>query len=166
MMNLPINIVVATTCHTVYSPSLEWWFPAVGLPFLVVAAFFAVSVKGWKRLFVLAIGAFTFLWTLRAGVRVLGDYLAARRAAESPSTRVVEGPVENYRPTAPDSSGDESFTVRGVYFTYSYYMITGAFRQTADHGGPVRPGRSLRIHFRPDSDAYIVHPIVKMEVCP
>lgn len=161
-------LLQATDCHIAYSPSLEWWFPAVGILFLLVASVFVIKMRGWRRVFALAIGGFALLWTIGAGLQMLGFYSSARRAANASSTPAIEGTVDHFQTPAPQSTGGgyESFTVRGVPFSYSYYIISGAFRQTAAHGGPIHQGLYVRIHYRPDSDAYIVHPIVRLEICP
>ena len=40
---------------------------------------------------------------------------------------------------------EESFTVNGVEFHYSDYVIDGAFNNPASHGGPIRAGLPVRI---------------------
>jgi len=160
------SLLQGTTCHVAYAPSFAWWFPAIGVLVFVVAAALALALRGWKRLFVAVLAAFALLWVIRAGLQVLGDYFAARRDAASAVTPVVEGLVEDFHGTAPDGSGSESFAVRGVPFSYSHYIITGGFRQTADQGGPVRQGLYVRIHYRPNSSSYVGNLIVKLEICP
>jgi hypothetical protein len=42
---------------------------------------------------------------------------------------------------------EESFTVAGRTFRYSDHVATTCFNQPVAHGGPIKPGISLRIEF-------------------
>jgi len=161
-----LAVLQATGCQTAYAPSFTWWFPAAGLIVAVGAGAFARFLEGWRRVFLFVIAGLALLWVLGAGVAMLNFYVSARTAANAPMTPVVEGVVENFRPAPPGGHVNESFSVNGVQFAYSDYMITGGFRQTASHGGPIRAGLHVRVHYVRDSSPYVGNLIVKLEICP
>jgi|SRR6266850_432233 len=68
----------------------------------------------------------------------------ARAVDESP---VVEGTVENFHPMPYTGHDEETFDVKGVHFAYSDYGVTQGFNNTSSHGGPVRAGLYVRIHY-------------------
>lgn len=81
-----------------------------------------------------------------------------RRALADPRTYVSEGRVEHFTPEAwGGHSGDESFYVDGARFSYSQFVVTGAFHQTASHGGPIREGLPVRV-------THLAERILKLEV--
>ena len=41
----------------------------------------------------------------------------------------------------------EHFVVNGVRFEYSDFEVTSGFNNTSSHGGPVRQGLYVRIHY-------------------
>jgi hypothetical protein len=51
----------------------------------------------------------------------------------------------------------ESFCVQEQCFSYSDYVVTTGFHNTASHGGPIREGLNVRIE-------YIGNIILKLEV--
>jgi hypothetical protein len=51
----------------------------------------------------------------------------------------------------------ERFTVNGVEFSQSDYVVTCGFNDTASHGGPIREGLQVRIH-------YVDNAILKLEI--
>jgi hypothetical protein len=111
------------------------------LAFAVVATFAMVSaLRSWNR-------------------GVSRQYDMASRAARDPTTPVVEGRVEGFQPAPAEGHQDETFTVGGVRFAYSDYVITGGFNQTQSHGGPIHEGVAVRIHYIPGPNV-----IVKLEI--
>jgi hypothetical protein len=48
--------------------------------------------------------------------------------------------------------GNESFSVRGVPFKYSDFVITGGFNNTASHGGPITRDAYVRICYDPSNN--------------
>jgi len=52
---------------------------------------------------------------------------------------------------------DETFTVNGVRFSYSDFGVTCGFNNSASHGGPIREGLQVRIH-------YVGNAILRLEV--
>jgi hypothetical protein len=164
---LPLpDITQATACHVAYEPGFTWWFPAAGLVVALGGAGLAFVMKGWKRIFAATIVGFALLWVLAAATSIFGRYAAARRAATSPDTPFVEGLVQDFHPAPREGHENESFAINGIRFFYSDYVITGGFRQTASHGGPIREGLHVRIHYLPDFSPYVGNLIVKLDVCP
>jgi hypothetical protein len=51
----------------------------------------------------------------------------------------------------------ESFTVNGVKFEYSDFVVTPGFNNATSHGGPIREGLPVRI-------SHIDNTILKLEV--
>ena len=71
--------------------------------------------------------------------------------------RVVEGQVSDFVPMPYSGHARESFVVGGRTFSYSDYILTGCFNNTASHGGPIRAGLNVRV-------AYSGNCIVRLEV--
>ena len=61
---------------------------------------------------------------------------------------MIEGVVTDFQPMPSSGHGQESFTVSGVHFTYSDFVVTSGFHRTNYRGGPVRDGLHVRIHYR------------------
>lgn len=87
------------------------------------------------------------LWTVLDTGRELRDYYRCQRALRNGEARVVEGVVENFVPMPYGGHALEHFTVRGVPFAYSDFVATCGFRNTSTHGGPIRQGIAVRIHY-------------------
>jgi len=159
-----------TACRTAYEPSFTWWFPAAGLGVaigaLVVGRFWGRS----GRVFTYLVAGAGVLWALGAGATVYGFHDEARAAAKSPSTPLVEGVVEDFHPAPYEGHQDESFSVGGVRFAYSDYVITGGFRQSSSHGGPIHQGLVVRIRYIPSGSTDLsgrpTNLIVKLDTCP
>ncbi len=81
---------------------------------------------------------------------------------ENKSYKVVEGLVENFLPA--NSNGDhfESFSVNGVIFKYSDFVIVDGFHQTSKNNGPInKNGVQVRIGYTFSDDENI---ILKLEI--
>ncbi len=51
----------------------------------------------------------------------------------------------------------ERFTVQGVHFAYSDFIVGAGFNHASAYGGPIRPGLFVRIHYvGPAEDASIL----------
>lgn len=90
------------------------------------------------------LGSMWLVVGLAPALRPLLDPQMDDKVSASP---VVEGPVTNFRPMLLTGHGYESFDVDGVGFSYSDFHSTPFFNQTASHGGPVREGLYVRIHY-------------------
>jgi hypothetical protein len=136
-----------------------WWLP----PVVVVAILVIRRPRFALAVIYVAFGALVALgmvWFQRGWNRSVSHaYTVAARAADDSTTPVVAGPVEDFRPAPAEGHQDETFTVNGVPFGYSDYVITGGFNQTQSHGGPIREGLAVRIHYIPRGNV-----IVKLEI--
>jgi hypothetical protein len=90
---------------------------------------------------------FAVVWTVGASIAVVGPQQNARRLLENGEARVVEGEVRNFHPMPAGGHDTERFAVGGVQFAYSEYAIGPGFRHTSAHGGPMREGLPVRIHY-------------------
>jgi hypothetical protein len=147
----------------------DWQFSAFGLIFVAIGAvlFFAPrfiqatgipfmdfkSKTSWLyRYFFLG---FAILWTVSAFLGTFTSYLKHKALVRDNKCKVVEGPVENFVPMPVTGHGDESFSVAGVPFKYSDYIVTDAFNNTASHGGPIDQNSYVRICYDPKGNAIL-----------
>jgi hypothetical protein len=91
-------------------------------------------------IFALLLAAVGLPGTLQEYHRATSDLLEGRYS-------IVEGPVMDFVPMPYEGHALESFTVRGHRFSYSDYVVTAGFRNTASHGGPIREGLYVRITY-------------------
>jgi hypothetical protein len=74
----------------------------------------------------------------------------------------VEGEVENFMAPRKSPNHFESFSVNGVDFRYSEYVIINGFHKTSNNGGPIkRNGQIVRIGYMKTSNENI---ILKLEM--
>jgi hypothetical protein len=104
---------------------------------------------------------FAVVWTVVASAGVLRTHFAAKSALSNGSAQVVEGVATNFHPEPAAGHDPERFTVNGVRFSYSYYVLGQGFNQSSSHGGPIREGLQVRIHY---VDASTGNNILKLEV--
>jgi len=72
--------------------------------------------------------------------------------------KIVEGRIENFTPYHPTAGYKmESFMVKGYRFEYSEYRTTAGFNQTTANGGPIWPGKRVRVTF-------LVNQIARLEI--
>lgn len=146
----------------------DWRPTAFGLIFVVIgialmselkapAPRFMARSPGWFAPLFLG---FALVWTGLASAAVWNQWSAVHSAIEQ-GAPVVEGPVENFHPMPAAGHDDEHFTVGGVYFAYSDYAVTPGFHNSSSHGGPIRAGLHVRIHYAPGVES---PNIVKLEV--
>lgn len=74
------------------------------------------------------------------------NFVRLRSAYISGRTSVVEGIVENFRPAPALGPARESFSVRGVVFSYNALDDTPYFHNAPLRNGPIRDGMDVRIH--------------------
>lgn len=144
----------------------QWWFPAAGLifivvglalPFLIRIGFFRRPAAWMESWFPAVFVGFAVLWTLGSLALTATDYLGLAADLRHGRCEVVEGVVEQFDPMPYEGHKDESFVVGGHRFHYSDYEVSAGFNQSASHGGPIREGLPVRIHYRGDE-------IAKLEV--
>jgi len=130
----------------------SWPFAAAGLLFVAIGVVLVVLARAFRsRLrkraawFAYFFLVFAGLWTVVAFASTHGEYAKVRDALLRGRAEVVEGRVEDFSPMPYSGHATEHFTVCGVPFAYSDYVITAGFNQTSSHGGPVRAGSWVRI---------------------
>lgn len=135
--------------YDVTQSSPDWFFPAGGLVMFCIGLAVLIIRRGHTkhRRFLYFWTGFTGLWTLVAGFATFGGDVSAREALRSGHAKVVEGVVEDFHPMPPAGHDTERFTVQGVPFKYSDFILTPGFHNTSSHGGPVRAGLHVRIHY-------------------
>lgn len=121
---------------------------------IVVAGFLMLSLLISRRIrksLVWVVGLiFVGLSLVTLGVTVAlhrdqtNDALEAFQAGQY---REVEGPVEDFDPMPFEGHKPECFSVKGIRFCYSDYVIAPGFRNTASHGGPIRSGLLVRVDY-------------------
>lgn len=72
----------------------------------------------------------------------------AAQALREGRVSIIEGRVEDFVPMPYGGHPEEQFTVSGVRFSYSDYVIQPCFNNTSSHGGPVRKGMWVRLSYR------------------
>ena len=148
--------------HLVFDASQkgpDLWFPAFGLIFVVIgvgllagrsvpriARVLPRAPGVFARVFPVFFLGFAVLWTTLSTVGVLVSWYSTQTQIRN-GAPVVEGAVANFHPMPAAGHEDEHFTVQGVYFAYSDYSVTSGFNNTSSHGGPMREGLYVRIHY-------------------
>jgi hypothetical protein len=146
----------------------DWWFAAFGLIFILIGT----VVSAFPRL-IKAIGipylnvrskfrtfarygfvGFAVLWTVLAFFATYAKHLRHERLARDNACRLVEGPVENFVPMPIGGHAEESFSVSGVTFKYSDFIVTDGFNNTSAYGGPINSDSYVRICY--DPQGYII----------
>lgn len=151
----------------------NWTYPASGLIFVAIGlivffapqaiqktgiSFFDFQSKRQKFFRYFYLG-FAVLWTTTSFISSYSSYRRHQDLRAGNGCTVVEGPVENFVPMPYTGHAQESFTVTGVKFAYSDYIVTDGFNQTASHGGPIRADSHVRICYDPTT-----HEILKLEI--
>lgn len=144
-----------------------WTFGARGLLFVVVGLVLVLyrhRLPGWwgkgrqrGPLFAYSFLAFSILWTLAACISTYAEYSRLSAAVQDGRVEVVEGIVRSFDPMPASGHKMERFCVERVCFSYSDFVVTNAFNQTASHGGPIRDGLRVRVTF-------VGNDIVKLQV--
>jgi hypothetical protein len=136
-----------------------WYFPAFGLIFIAIGYGLTrdkISPSGCVRPFMgYVFIVFATLWTALSVFFVISSYRHDSALASDNRCKTVEGTVENFHPMPYQGHAMERFTVSGVPFAYSDFVVTDAFNNTASHGGPIRAGQTVRICYDPESHAIL-----------
>lgn len=77
-------------------------------------------------------------------------YDASLAAIRSGHCREVAGSVESFVAMPNGGHADERFVVAEVPFAYNSFRWRPGLHQTMAEGGPIAPGRHVRICYRPD----------------
>lgn len=108
--------------------------------------------KSPKRKFTIVFGfifsGFALVMLLLTVPSSLANRNKTQKIFENQEYQVVEGKIEDFHPMPHSGHDVESFTVNGVYFEYSDYMLVYGFNNTASHGGPLkRNGQQVRLSY-------------------
>ncbi|MTJ82831.1 MAG: hypothetical protein F8N37_17725 [Telmatospirillum sp.] len=147
----------------------DWGFSAFGLIFVAIGIIIFVFPKiisktgipylnirsTWNLLFRYFFLGFSVLWTCMALYFTYSQHLKHEEMVRYNKCRVVEGPVQNFVPMPYTGHAEESFSVSGVRFQYSDYIVTDAFNNTSSHGGPVNDNSYVRICYDPVGNAIL-----------
>jgi hypothetical protein len=139
--------------RTVYSilddsARVPWSHVAIGFGALL-SIVFAWRKRRWGTLAVVALwGLFWNYLILPASWTIYHDHRRAQEQLRNGDSEVVEGTVEQFHPMPHHGHSLESFTVNGVRFDYSDFDESKpGFNNTTSHGGPIRAGMRVRIHY-------------------
>lgn len=137
----------------------SWPFAAAGLPFVVIGIVLVKYRDALSRrltgrpapkigvVFAYFFLGFSLLWTTIVFTATGRESRAVQKALREGSAKVVEGRVEGFIPMPYGGHASERFTVCGVPFSYSDYVVTEGFNRTSSHGGPLREGLWVRITY-------------------
>jgi hypothetical protein len=159
------------TVFEITQKAFEWWWPAVGIAFVVIGAVLVrfgpkldrytsgipARIIGW--FFII----FASGWTLLSFTLMYSTYREYSDAYRIGRYNVVEGVVEDFRPMPYEGHQEECFRVRNQRFCYSDYELSPGFNQSASHGGPIRAGLPVRIAYYEDDEDAGDH-ILRLEV--
>jgi hypothetical protein len=127
---------------------------------LMIVLSIALVIKMRRSAIYIALGSAVFLTGLLFGMMLLSGLvlpLASNKAdLVAGRYRLIDGAVKGFRPM-PWDGRQESFTVGDIKFSYSDYVLTPCFNNTASHGGLMRAGLRVRI-------SYIDDCILKIEI--
>jgi hypothetical protein len=147
----------------------DWSFSAFGLIFVAVGIVIFALPKilktvgiphfnfepRYQTFFRYGFLGFAVLWTAASFIATYPVHLRHNALAQANGCRVVEGPVEQFVPMPYAGHAVESFSVAGVPFEYSDYMITDGFNNTSSHGGPINGNSYVRICYDPLGNAIL-----------
>lgn len=135
--------------------SLPWWEMPISVV-LIIVGILLWRMKGRAKIASVPFWLVGLIWLVFMPL-IFNDSAQQIRGYRSGRYKVVEGPVANFRPMTPSGHDTESFTVDGVLFSYSNFVLSPCFNQTVIVGGPIKKGLKVRI-------SYIDDCIVKLEL--
>jgi len=148
----------------------NWTFSALGLIFVAVGVIIFVfpniiKATGIPNLnfksksqtfFRYSFLGFAILWTAVAFFATYSEHLRHKALVQQNRCRVVEGPIEHFVPMPYGGHAQESFSVAGVSFSYSDFIVTDGFNNTSSHGGPIKSDSYVRICYDPSGHVICV----------
>ncbi len=129
--------------------SFPWARVLHPMPFIVIGLLlfrFCRSKQIYQAVGII-VASLASIFLLVSLVVFVPHFVKLRSAYVSGRTSVVEGVVENFRPAPALGPARESFSVRGVIFSYNVLDDTACFHNGPLHGGPIRAGSDIRIHY-------------------
>jgi hypothetical protein len=149
------------TVFTVMQKSAPWWIsvvtPTIISAFTVLAVIAFVKVKTRRLTIVIGYLLIAVVGLVLSPAGIGDMYAGAKEVYAKGKYSTVEGAVSNFHPMPYSGHESEVFSVNGVQFSYSDYVVSPCFNNTASHGGPVREGLRVRIAYSGDC-------ILKIEV--
>jgi hypothetical protein len=129
--------------------SFPWARVLHPMPFIVIGLllFRFCRIKQIYQVMGIIVASLASIFFLISLVVFVPHFVKLRSAYVSGRTSVVEGVVENFRPAPALGPARESFSVRGVIFSYNVLDDTPCFHNVPLHGGPIRAGSDIRIHY-------------------
>jgi hypothetical protein len=116
------------------------------------------AVRRWLALTWITVCAVLFMLLATVGI---DQWLTYRSMLRTGACAVVEGEIREFDPMPYSGHKLESFTVQGVRFSYSDYVLSPAFNRSRSHGGLLHEGLQVRIAYvSGESD----HPILKLDI--
>lgn len=104
--------------------------------------------KRFTIVFGFIFGGFGLVMLLLTVPGSLADQHQTKRIFENKEYKVVQGRIQNFHPMPYSGHDVESFSVNGVYFEYSDYMLVYGFNNTVSHGGPLKGnGQQVRLSY-------------------
>ena len=141
----------------------NWSFSAFGLIFVFIglAIFFAPGLiksigityfnfeSKWQKFFRYYFLVFSILWTAITFYSTYSSHMRHQNLMQRGGCQTAEGQVENFVPMPYSGHAYESFSVSGIQFKYSDYIVTDGFNNTSSHGGPINKDSYVRICYDP-----------------
>jgi hypothetical protein len=125
--------------------------------FTVLATVAFVRYKTRRVAVVVAYVVTLFMAMVLSPAGVPNMYARAKDTYVKGDYSIAEGTVSNFHPMPYSGHQNETFSVNGVEFSYSDYVMVPCFNNTTSHGGPIRDGLHVRI-------AYSGNCVLKLEV--
>jgi hypothetical protein len=144
----------------------NWSLPAFGCIFIIVGFFIAIfpriikttgipflnfksKLRSFHRYFFLGFG---ILWTAITFIGTYSQYLRHKSLVQDNKCRVVEGLVQNFVAMPFAGHAQESFSIAGVQFAYSDFVVTDGFNNASSHGGLIKADSYVRICYDPSGN--------------
>jgi hypothetical protein len=130
--------------------SRHLWFLAPSVFFLalgVILFVFRKRASGVGKFFAYMMLPFAAFWTLASSCSLLAGYSSLASALRSGRCQVAEGEITQFHPMPAQGHEWESFVVGSKRFEYSDFVLSPGFHNTSSHGGPIREGLRVRIHY-------------------
>jgi hypothetical protein len=133
----------------------NWEFITTPLIGFLVACIFAGWELATKRRtkFIAVAALLAFICFIVAFGSYRGSTYGLKEAQQllrDGSFSTVEGRVTDFIPMPAWGHGMEQFTVSGVHFSYSDYVLVPCFNNTTSHGGPIKPDIWVRLSYYDD----------------
>jgi hypothetical protein len=85
---------------------------------------------------------------LIGAISLVPEFIKVRHSYKSGDSSFVEGIVENFHEAPPLGAAKESFSVRGVNFSYNALDPVSCFHNAPFRRGPIRAGVAVRIFYQ------------------